>query len=326
MSATLFWTMDLPMSSSMLATALQLFALYIVVSMFPIDLAQLRFARRMVIAGGVLAASYGIYLFHSGAGVRGDRLWISVDSGTLDPNHFAAALLLPIAFALSAFLWAPSRRVKIVALAGTFIMFMALTLSGSRGAMLGLIAIAIYLLIRDTHRVRLAIVMGCVGAVVIATSGASLISRFQIALSSGGAGRTDIWRIGAAAFKDHWLLGAGYGDFQFAYDSAFLRVFEPAYTNWHRAPHNTLLGAAVELGLIGAILLLCAWIGQFRMLAAIPSADERFPARIALEGALIGLFVSGMFADLMIEKYVWLAFMMVALTYNATTSQRDIHA
>ncbi len=94
-------------------------------------------------------------------------------------------------------------------------------------------------------------------------------------------------------------------------------MYEPFFAQWHRASHNIILGGGVELGVIGLSLLLLAWFGQFRMLRGISETDERWPFRLAFEGSLIALFVSGLFADIMIQKYVWLAFMLVAFTYNA---------
>jgi O-antigen ligase len=149
-------------------------------------------------------------------------------------------------------------------------------------------------------------------------AGPGYFDRWALAQQNGGAGRMSIWHVGLLAFKQNWLVGAGYANFPFAYDRAFIHVYESFYAQWHRASHNIVLGTAVELGAIGLILLVAGWVAQFRTLRFIQPADVRFPLRLALEGALIALFVSGFFLDIMIEKYVWLAFMLVALTYNTS--------
>jgi hypothetical protein len=172
-------------------------------------------------------------------------------------------------------------------------------------------------LIRDRHRISLAIVTASLTILALGISGPGYLARWALAQQNGGAGRVAIWKVGWLAFKQNWLFGAGYGNFPFAYDRAFINVFESFYAEWHRASHNILLNAAVELGVIGLVLLLLAWYGQFRLLRFIPEGDVRYPLRLALEGTLIALFVSGLFADIMIEKYVWLAFMLVVLTRNA---------
>ena len=53
------------------------------------------------------------------------------------------------------------------------------------------------------------------------------------------------------------------------------------------------------------------------MMRDVPADDPDYALRLALEGALIGLFVAALFLDVMITKYVWLAFMLAALLRNA---------
>lgn len=95
---------------------------------------------------------------------------------------------------------------------------------------------------------------------------------------------------------------------------------------WHRAPHNLLVGTAVELGIVGLALLFVAWYVQFRQLRDIPRGDEFYPMRIALEAAVIGTFIAALFLDVMIFKYVWLTFMLIALVRNAHYVRRPRYA
>ncbi|MGZ3497434.1 MAG: O-antigen ligase family protein [Vulcanimicrobiaceae bacterium] len=323
MAASLFWAMDSKTSLQLLPTALQLFVLYLVASMFPSNLKSLRLAGTAVIAGGVCAASYGFYVFHSGVGLTKERLWIATDTSTLNPDHFANSLLLPLTLALVVALWTRSLWVRLAAIASITIMFVAIGLTGTRGALVAFLAILVYLMIRDRHRWQLGVLTAVAGVAVLATTGARLVARFQEAASTGGAHRVDIWRVGFTALRQHWLIGAGYGNFPFAYDTAFLSVQQTFFTEWHRASHNILLGTGVELGTIGLVLLIAAWYGQFRMLRNIGSEDARYPMRVALEAALIGLFVAAMFVDMMIWKYLWLAFILVAMTRNAIPPFRE---
>ncbi len=321
MAASVFWALDPPSSLLILPTVVQLLALYGIATMFPMDMRKVRIAVVAAALGGVSAAAYGIYLFEIGAAVKQSRLWIQTDSSTLNPDHFAASLILPIALTLIAMLWSRTRLVQFGAAVAALMMMLAIALSGSRGALLGLLAALLYLVIWDRHRLQLAAMSFTAGSLAMIWSGASLIERIQIAGSTGGAGRTDIWQIGWIALKAHWLIGAGYANFPFAYDQAFLSSYERLYTDWHRAPHNILLGTTVELGVIGTILLVLAWIGEFRMLRTVTREDARYPIRLAIESAIIGLFVTGMFADIMIWKYVWLAFILAALTRNVVTPE-----
>jgi exopolysaccharide production protein ExoQ len=322
MGASVFWATDVQTSLSLLPTAVQLLVLYVIVAMFRVDLRGLRTVVGAVTVGGVTAAVYGIYLYKSGAANLQERLWIRTDTSALNPDHFAAALLLPICLTLVAVLWTRRPFVRVVGIASVLVMIGALFLTGSRGAMLGLAAVVVYLFVRDPHRWRLAGVSLAVLLLGIISTGGGFLERWSTAFQNGGAGRVSIWQVGWIAFKQNWLFGAGYNNFPFAYDRAFMSTFQSFYANWHRGSHNILLGTAVELGIVGLVLLLLAWYGQFRLLAPIEQADVRYPLRLSLEGALIALFVCGLFADIMIEKYLWLAFMLVALTRNAAPVER----
>lgn len=318
MAASMFWAIDPQTSEQLYPTAIELFGLYLVVSMFRISLKDLRLVTICIAAGGVAAATYGVYLYHTGAGVFKDRLWIHVDNASWNPDHFATSLLLPIALCLVAALWSRTLWVRLLSFAGLGVMLTAIVLSGTRGAVVGLAALLVYLIFRDPHRKQLIAVAAIISAVALSVAGPGYFDRWALAQQNGGAGRMSIWHVGLLAFKQNWLVGAGYANFPFAYDRAFIHVYESFYAQWHRASHNIVLGTAVELGIIGLILLVAGWVAQFRTLRFIQPADVRFPLRLALEGALIALFVSGFFLDIMIEKYVWLAFMLVALTYNTS--------
>lgn len=317
MAASMFWAIDVASAQALLPTMLQLFGLYVIVAMMPLKLPSLQRITVAVALGGIASALYGIYMDVTGAGIFKDRLFIHTDSSALNPDHFAASLVLPVAICLIAAVWTRSLFTRILSFTGLALLLVCIEMTGSRAAYLAVAVLFAYLIWRDPHRLSLLVgsVVLAVGAIVV-TGPAYFFARWATAAQNGGAGRVSIWHTGLLAFKQNWLFGAGYGNFAFAYDRAFMQTFQPFYANWHRASHNILLGTAVELGVIGLVLLVAAWVGQFRLLENIPQADARYPLRLALEGALIGLFVCGMFADIMIWKYVWVAFMLVVLTRN----------
>jgi O-antigen ligase len=203
-------------------------------------------------------------------------------------------------------------------------MLATLVLTGARGPELGLVVMVAYLLFREPHRAKLAWPVGIVLGIAALLSANTLASRWGSALSSGGAGRTDIWHVGWEAFKQNWLFGAGFNNFHLAYDRAMMSVFQPQYIGWDRASHNIIVGNGVELGIIGLAILLIGWWTQFRALRGIASDDPRYRLRLLLEASVLGLFVSGLFADVMLTKYLWVAFMIMSLTRNAVTVRAPI--
>jgi exopolysaccharide production protein ExoQ len=290
-----------------------------VVAMFPVNARGLRPALIAVLLGGFLAGAYGIYMYHSGAGVFGDRLWIRTDDSSWNPDQFAMALLLPLAISIYIILNERGIFTRLCACGAFGTMVIALFLSGARGALLAFIAMLVYIVWFDRRRGQLLAMSLPVAVVGVIAAGPSFMQRWQTAGQSGGSGRTEIWKVGWMAFKHNWLFGAGYANFPLAYNRAFIDVFQPIFVHWGRASHNILIGGAVELGIIGLVLLLLAWWGQFRLLRDIPRTDSLYPLRVVLEASIIGLFICGLFADIMIEKYPWLAFMVVALVRTAWT-------
>jgi O-antigen ligase len=318
-TATAWWAIEPQTSLDMLGPAWNMFALFFVLAIFRIDANALRTVARAILFGGGAAAAYGIYFFHSSENLAayGGRLWIATDTSQINPDHFANSLLLPIAVALVATLWTRSLFLRLTYGCSCLLMIAALVLTGSRGAALGFVAIVIFLMVKDRHRVQIAVLSGVAAAGALIASGGNILQRFSDSLASGGAGRFAIWRTGWAAFQQNWLFGAGFGNFPFAYDRAFIHVFQEHTVDWHRASHNILLNTAVEGGVIGLALLLVCWFTMYRTLAQVREDDARYPISLAVQATLIGLFVAGMFADLLMMKYVWLAFILVVITYNA---------
>ncbi|HLI95344.1 MAG TPA: O-antigen ligase family protein [Candidatus Baltobacteraceae bacterium] len=316
--SSVFWAIDVKTSLQLLPTALLLFGLYAVVSLVRVNQATLDAVSRFVMAGGTAAAAYSLYLYHTGVAIKEQRLWLVTDNGlNWNPDHLSAALLLPLALAIVSVVFGRTILQRLLGLACAGVMLPTLVLTGARGPELGLLVIVAYLIIREPNRARLAwplaIALGLGGL----AAAPALISRWSLAASTGGAGRMDIWHVGWHAFKENWLFGAGFNNFSLAYDRSMMTVFQPQYIGWDRASHNIFVGNSVELGIIGLALLLVGWYMQFRALRGIGPDDPRFRMRIVLEASLLGLFVSGFFADVMLTKYLWLAFMMVSLTRNA---------
>lgn len=317
--ASTLWSIDAPSAFEALATLLQLFLLYTAVSFMPVRENVLRIVIAATIASATVAGLYGAYVFHNGqtthSGLVTGRLFLGNDSTIIDPNQFAASMLTPLLIALVGGVYARTWLARVAFFSCVLLMGTGITISASRGAAISLIVAVLYLLIRSRKRIVLGIT-AFVGAAVALISHGNILARFSDAASSGGAGRADIWRVGLVAFREHWLVGAGIGNFPFAFDQAFLRVQEAYYTHWHRASHNILIQTAVELGIVGIVLFGYAWWTQVRSLRVIPVQSGLYPLRLALEAGIVGLFVSGFFLNIMTEKYLWLALMLVALTRN----------
>ena len=320
-AATFSWALDLsPYAQASLATLVQLYLLYAALSLIPITDRDLNSIFLCVIFGAVAAAAFGLYLYTHGMANYGGRLYINLGATSshtlsqdrINPNAFAAALLLPMSLTLMQFLSARRLWGKVAWSSLTLLLLTAMVASGSRGSLLAVACIVAFFLWKSRYRMQLlpVVICGAIGSLFVT----SIWERFSTALSTGGAGRLSIWMVGMQAFKKYWLLGAGLGNFQDAYDRAYISVYQQINAHWSRPAHNIILGAAVELGVIGLTILLFAWFSQYKILSTNDKHNAYYDVAIALQGALVGSFVASLFSDSMYDKYTWLVFMLTMLT------------
>jgi O-antigen ligase len=320
MSLSVFWALDSDDASSKIVTYAELIGLYAVISFMPISRFEFRVFTWCVLLGALAASVYAIHLFHSGT----DLLRASIDNqqtarvivqsgeSHIDPNAFGAALMLPIAIVATEALrrrWSFSKLAYIGAL---LLLLGGIYVTASRGAMLAVATLVGYLIWKSRYRLQLIVasVLGLTTVLVLTNP----FARFGNALKTGGAGRLDIWKVGIEALRQHWLIGAGVGNFPDAYDKGFIFVHQLYYAHWHRASHNTPLAIAVELGVVGLIIAAVAWLRQLRMLSFIPRWSNFYDLRIALEGSFLAVSVTSMFLETLDSKFLWLAFQFMLVT------------
>jgi O-antigen ligase len=269
----------------------------------PTNLRRLLYA--LVISALVLAT--GALINYAGGRAQSSRM--------LDSNDLAYVLatLLPISIAL-AVASSGARRWLLFATSG-FILAAAL-LTQSRGGLVGLIFVALYLVfvgIRNSHR-RARLPLGAVavrGVVVLVLALAtwsllptdtktrlSTISDVQSDYNYAGqsqTGRIEIWRRNLGALAQRPI---GYG-------IATFPAVDGNSGGRYMTAHNSIVQASVELGVLGGIvfvgLYILAWAALSAQLRG--AADGRAPAwlvqRVAylhgLRAALLANFAAGFF-------------------------------
>ena len=147
--------------------------------------------------------------------------------------------------------------------------------------------------------------------------GEFLLGRTASSLTTGGAGRTDIWVVGLSILAAAPLIGVGFANFPVAFSPyaiaqapAAAAVQGAVYAG--RAPHSVLLGTAVETGIVGGILLIVFFASAFRQ----PASDG---ITNLVRVVLVGLLVQSLFLDILLQKQLWL---FVAIAFGLTAAQR----
>jgi O-antigen ligase len=263
---------------------------------------------RWVIVALIVAASSGLVLIKGllqGAAYSLDPGRISL-SPEENPIWLARGAAQGMLLAVYVLVTSESRRVRLFAMATFVPLAVAVTASGSRGPVLGLIAggatLAI-LTIADPERrrrlllVALATVAGAAVAAAI-VPGAALDRSLSVILGGESGlsttGRNELWADAWQLFHAHPLLGIGTGGF--------------STTSVEAYPHNLLLETAAELGLVGLALLLVVLVaGASTMLRNVATGGDRARAGLVLAlfaAAMVNAFLSG---DITANAAVWLA-------------------
>jgi len=324
-SLSSLWAMSSENTFRGLFTLTGLFLIYLCVGLYPIKKKEVEFLKSLIIFSGFAAAIFSLVLYiYYGVtfGNSGRASLVFGEERRVDPNHFAASLVLPLIFALEQML-RPNVFQKRVAFASTLVILLAILATGSRGGILGTTVAMLFFLgrMRKNLSKRSVIVAGIAIGLFITMLALMFLPQdviarfnFNVILTSEGAGRFSIWKIGLAAFLDNPLLGYGYENFPYAYDLFYSRVLIRYDPGLHRPAHNIFLQVFVELGIVGGVLLIAVFWQHWRLVRRF---SNRELALRASEAMLLGLFVASLTLGTLNQKYFWLAFSLILALINA---------
>jgi len=263
---------------------------------------------RAMALGGVPIAIYGIlqYLgweplidpsaYHTGEGPLG----IVRPPSTLGHASYFATYLLSVIFAGVALVLAEgSSTWRILGAVASLLGTVALILTGTRAALLGLLCGGILLGVWLRPRIRMReVTAGLVALALLAGfyfSPAGVLLRARATWSMGdmaGGARPYLWRDSIRMATARWLAGFGPETFSIwfpRYQSAELARAYPSF--YQESPHNIFLDALTDQGVVGAGLFVA--VTAFGFYAAW-KARESLQVKV-LAAALVALVVSQQF-------------------------------
>lgn len=239
-------------------------------------------------------------------------------SGTMgDPNEWATLLLLLTPALLGALATDRGSLPRLLRVALLLLAPVGILASQSRAAFLvGVLSAPAWLYLLRSQRGELWLaVSGAAGAAAalldldavtarVRTLVATLSGRAEVDASLGE--RAELQRQAWDLFRDHWLLGAGPGNFP------RLSGFVPVQGGL-LPPHNTYLEVASEQGVVGLFALLVMAGGLLRALVRGRAEARSEARRNALSGLLIGLLAFGLMAATLGLLTFSLAYLLVGL-------------
>lgn len=186
--------------------------------------------------------------------------------------------------------------------------------SSSRGALVGLVASALWSFKASKYFFRTLLIMGALGWAIYMLIPEESMERFQ----NSGSDRTslvrlDRWEKGWATMKAHPLLGIGHKNWALYYRDN-LNYGEPGTV----LVHNMFIESGTEHGFLGLGTLVAILIAMFvinaRTRARAITQNDTFSYFVAhgMDAATLGLVISSCFVTVLYYPYVWIHAAFVA--------------
>lgn len=318
-SASLFWTSSLDKGAfGVIDVALPFGALAALIGSFGIDrVFPLRLAR-VQLALALLLSLVAVYQWQahdlfSNRKLEVDNAYASfyrVNSLFFDPSMFGRFQALAILTVVGALLLGGRRLRPVLGVLAAAAIFVGLALSYSQSSLLAL-DVGLVVLAAVVWRGRAVVGFAGLALLVLVAALAVPTTRHKISdasFSNLTSSRSSILSKGIDAFRRHPFAGSGLGSFA---RSAGTTPKERSRI----APHNVVLQEAVELGVLGVIVLAGIAAALFRLLLRPADAARGRTLRLVLAAELAAIAVSSLFyAALFEDPLFWVAAVLVALS------------
>jgi O-antigen ligase len=330
------WATEWPLARTELRGWLLAAAIFPVVAASLLTTRHLRLALSAFVAGAALSVVVGMVddeLVDRPAVVLSDAPAASRFAGAEgDPNMFAAAVVVAIAFAAGLAATTPRRRMRAALLATALLLFAGLVASGSRGALAaaGAAVLAAIVLFRPRRQQALIAV-----GLLLVTALALPVAGGRLKELGDDAGRADLWRVAWRMTEDTPVIGVGLNQFRSeakrhvrepgAIDSFQLIVDQP------QTPHNIYVQVLAETGVVGLCLFLlaaatsayAAWRAGV-LFDSVAHPEAAMLSRVVLVG-IAAMLAASLFISTGSEKRLWAVLALgPAMLVAATAMPRPI--
>ena len=203
--------------------------------------------------------------------------------------------------------------------------------SSSRGALVGVAAVGLWMLMISRRRVLALASLCAVVAAMLVIVPPQFKSRFEeMGSDPDSLRRLTYWADGLEIMQDHPFLGIGYNNWLAYYSNSYFPTHALEQPEIFRRPqvsHNPFIQAGSELGFPGLIvytMMIMATIGlNFRTRQTAqhlsgPSQNFIVWSAHGLDGALMGYLASGFFVTVLYYPFFWINLAMTVSLYRLT--------
>ena len=251
------------------------------------------------------------------------------------PNELAGLLLalLPLMFVLLRCTRNILARLLLLACSGASLA--AILLSGSRIAVIGLLAIGIYYIFQSKRKALTFVVCVVICCLVWIALPNAYRQRYLTVETYATGGQLDasnelrleVWKAGQKIFLHNPLVGVGAGQFPTAYGLIYLRGEHKAWMN----PHNLLIQIACELGIVGlaAFVYFFAQIVrglQFALRRRSSETELNYQTAVACSVMCVGIILLSLVGHTLYRPFWYLLAGLVAANRNILCSTLNASA
>ena len=236
--------------------------------------------------------------------------WVSGDS-----NYFGANAILALALGYFLLKTKLPVRQKVFILGCTILTAIALVVSASRGAFVGICFCAVFIFLRSQRKAQL-LGAGVVVAMLLIISPNSPIQRIlhpQYGDMASTEAHKELFYAGLKVFAKHPVTGVGLGRFKETMDSMGLFQERGGYM-----AHDVYVEYAAEMGVLGIFLFLCILASTYWSLSKVRNEARKrgeeffFAVTSGMQTGLVGFAVASMFLSAEYQKTFWIIIFLSA--------------
>lgn len=191
--------------------------------------------------------------------------------------------------------------------------------SGSRGGLLGMAGVALWLITYSKQRVRALVIVAALTVAVVSIMPQEFKDRFSSAgEDSTSVSRLVYWEHGLATLADHPITGIGFANWTTYVASVYPELVGLAGGGGVEVIHNTFLEAATELGWLGALvyatILILILRTNLRTGRVARERGDRLSMAIAqgTNGALLAYVITSFFMSVLYYPVIWMLLVFTA--------------
>ena len=197
--------------------------------------------------------------------------------------------------------------------------------TSSRGGQLGLLAIALWMMVKSKKRIKALLIFCIVGYLLFLLIPAEQMQRFEeMGDDETSLQRMAYWGYGWKIMNDYPVLGVGY--FNWLDYMFFIEPNGVGPKMIVELPHNIFFQAGAELGYTGLVIFIVMIMASFMMSISTrkmtkDANDFMFYLSYGLDAGMVGFLAAGFFVTVLYYPFFWVQYAMIMTLHSVAKKQ-----